>query len=34
MLEEILYEVEDSDKLIQMLKGEFLTIGYDNNQEN
>ncbi|KAL4472733.1 hypothetical protein ABPG74_018682 [Tetrahymena malaccensis] len=34
MIEELINDIEENDKQIQMLKGDFLTLGYENNQQN
>lgn len=34
MIEELIASVEETDKDVQILKGEFLAIGYENNQQN
>lgn len=32
MIEDLINNVEETDKDIQLLKGDFLMIGYENNQ--
>lgn len=34
MIESLINDVEDNDKQLQVIKGDFLTAGYDTNAEN